>query len=49
MIMGHVISEVYFYRRGEEIEVSWNNKNRNCKKIKHVNLLGKEKIEKNII
>ena len=42
---GSCISEVYFYRSGDEIEISWNNENRKCGKIQYSHLIGSEKFE----
>ncbi len=42
---GSRISRVFFYRRENEIEIAWNNKDNESEKIKHIFLIGSEKIE----
>ena len=42
---GSRISRVFFYRRENEIEIAWNNKDNESGKIKHIFLIGSEKIE----
>lgn len=42
---GSCISRVFFYRREQEIEISWNNKNRKCGKVQYSHLVGSEKFE----
>jgi hypothetical protein len=42
---GSCISNVYFYRRQDEIEIAWNNQNRECEKIQHKYLIGSKRFE----